>query len=116
MRTYGRIGQVNGMGGTWVVVTTDAAGYNDNVYLTALVQYLKLNLGESPFYGSAGVPAQPSVMTQVFPDFYATLAQQFFAPFFASLIIQRVQGSFPPVYSISATCHNGALLQTTVAT
>ena len=40
MRTYGRVGQVNGIGGTWVVIETDANGFNDNVYLTTLAQVL----------------------------------------------------------------------------
>ncbi len=116
MRVYGRVGQVNGRGGTWVVIETDADGFNDMAMLTALVQCLKLNLGESPFWGNSGIPAQQTIVTQVFPDFYAALIQQQFAPYFASLIIQRVQGSFPPVYSVNVTCHNGAIIQTQVAT
>lgn len=116
MRTYGRVGQIGGVGGTWTTVQTDANGYDDNVFLTALVQALKLNLGESPVYGNYGIPAQQSVITQVFPDFYAAQTQQQFSPFFASLIIQRVLGSFPPVYDVNALCHSGALLTATVAT
>ena len=116
MRTYGRTGQVNGAGGTWVEVDLDANGYADNIMLTTLVQTLKLNLGESPFFGSSGIPAQQSIVTQVFPDFYAAQTQQQFAPNFASLVISRVQGSFPPVYSVTAVCHSGAILTTTVAT
>ena len=116
MRTYGRVGQVQGIGGTWVEVTTDPAGYNDNVYLTTLCQVLNLNLGESPFFANYGIPAQQSVVTQVFPDFYASMTQQQFAPYFASLVIQRVQGSYPPAYDVTAVCHNGAVLTSTVAT
>lgn len=116
MRTFGRIGQVGGVGGTWVEVDTDANGFDDNVYLTTLVQTLKLGLGESPFWGNYGIPAQQSVVTQVFPDYYAAQTQQQFSVFFASLVIQRVQGSLPPVYNVLATCHNGAVLTTEVAT
>src|SRR4051812_43369512 len=32
-RTYGRINQVNGFGGSWVKVATDANGFNDQVHL-----------------------------------------------------------------------------------
>lgn len=116
MRTYGRINQVDNMGGTWVEVTTDANGFNEQVYLTTLIQCLKLNLGESPFWANYGIPAYQSVMTQVFPDFYAAQTQQQFAPFFASLSITRVVGSFPPVYNVKAICFGGAILNTTVAT
>lgn len=44
MRTYGR-----DKDGKWVTVTTDENGFNDSVYLTTLVQNLKLSPQESPF-------------------------------------------------------------------
>ncbi len=116
MRTYGRVGQVDGIGGSWVEVSTDANGSDENVYLTTLVQTLKLNLGESPFFGNYGIPAQQSVITQVFPDFYAARTQQQFAPLFSSLVIQRVQGSTPPVYAVRAACASGSILTASVAT
>ena len=115
MRTWGRVGQTNGEGGTWVEVATDASGYNDNVYLTTLVQTLKLNLGESPFYANYGIPAYQTIVTQVFPDYYAMQVQDQFAPSFASLTITRNSGSNPPVYSITAVCHSGAVLTAEVA-
>ncbi|MBR8147079.1 hypothetical protein [Burkholderia vietnamiensis] len=114
MRTWGRIHNQDGSY-RWVAVTTDANGYNDNVYLTTLCQVLKLNLGESPFYANYGIPAQQTVVTQVFPDYYAMVTQQQFAPYFASLAIVREPGSFPPVYNIQAVAHSGALLNATVA-
>ncbi|MHB2029450.1 MAG: hypothetical protein ACYCPT_11615 [Acidimicrobiales bacterium] len=116
MRTYGRVGQTNGQGGTWVEVTTDANGYNDQVYLTTLIQCLKLGLGESPFYGNYGIPAQQSVVTQVIPDYYVAQTQTQFSPYFASLVIQRKVGSFPPVYYVDAIAHSGAILQVEVPT
>lgn len=52
MRTYGR-----DKDGKWVTVTTDENGFNDSVYLTTLVQNLKLSPQESPFFANHGIPA-----------------------------------------------------------
>jgi hypothetical protein len=109
MRTWARIQNEDGSK-TWVQVTTDANGFNDNCWLTTLAQALKLNLGESPFYANLGIPQYQTIVTQVFPDFYVNQIQQYFAPYFASLTITRRQGSFPPVYDITAVCNNGAIL------
>ena len=116
MRTYGRVGQTNGQGGTWVEVSTSADGDNSNVMLTALSQAIKLGLGESPFWASNGIPAQQSVITQVLPDYYATQTQTFWAPNFASLVITRVPQSSPPTYNMNVVCFNGAQLSLTIAT
>jgi hypothetical protein len=113
VRTWGRLGQVDGIGGTWVEVSTDANGFNTNVYLTTLVQTLKLNLGESPFFGNYGIPAQQSVMTQIFPDFFVNMTQQQFAQFFASLSIAKVTSppNQPnPTYDINVTGFQGSIL------
>lgn len=109
MRTYGRILNEDGTK-TWVTVVTDANGFNDSVYLTTLAQCLKLNLGESPFFSNSGIPQYQTIVTQVLPDYYVMATQTQFAPYFASLTITRVQGSFPPVYQVNAVCHNGAIL------
>lgn len=116
MRTYGRVNQVNGVGGQWVEVSTDESGDNSNVYLTTVCQTLKLALGESPFNANYGIPAVQSVMMQIFPDLYASQTQQQYAPYFASLIIQGVPASNPPVYSVTAVCYSGAILTAQVAT
>jgi len=107
MRTYGRTTDEFG-NKTWVVVTTDANGFNDNVYLTTLAQVLKLNLGESPFFGNYGIPAHPSVVQQVFPDYYVQITQQQFAQYFASLIVSKAS-SPSPVYNINVITHYGAI-------
>lgn len=109
MRTYGRINQVGGLGGTWVEVQTDANGFNDMVYLTTLIQVLKLNLGESPFYANYGIPARQAVIQQVFPDFYVTYTQTLFAQYFASLIVSK-ENNPEPTYNISVTTHQGVKL------
>jgi hypothetical protein len=87
MRTYGRTQNVLSGKKTWWMVTTDTNGFNDSVYLTTLAQVCKLNLGESPFFANYGIPAHPSVVLQIYPDFYMVRTQQQFASFFASLII-----------------------------
>lgn len=115
LRTYGRVYAEDGSY-TWVEVSTDANGFNDDVYLTTLIQALKLNLGESPFYANYGIPAQPSVVTQVFPDFYAAQTQTQFSPYFAALSITRIAGVFPPAYQVNVVCHNGSTYGVQVAT
>lgn len=113
MRTWGRINQVNGKGGTWIEVSTAPSGDNSMVYLVTLIQVLKLNLGESPFFGNWGLPAQQSVITQVQPDYYINMTQAQFAQFFAALIVSKApqQPNQPtPAYTINATTLSGAVL------
>lgn len=118
-RVYGRVTAEDGTR-TWVEVDTDANGFNDAVNVTWLAQVFMLNLGESPFFGNWGLPAHQSIMTMVAPDFYVNLTQQRFAPLFASLIVQKVQGGTPqvpppfsdpsPTYQVRAITHSGAIL------
>jgi hypothetical protein len=96
------------------VVSTDANGNDDMVWLTTLVQTLKLNLGESPFYSQYGIPSQQSVMQQVFPDYYVALTQQAFSPYFASLVISKQSGATVPSYQISVTTHQGVKLNPSI--
>lgn len=106
MRTYGRITNADGSK-TWVEVTTDANGFDDDVWLTTLCQNFLLNLGESPFYAQCGLPAQPTIVGQVQPDFYVSRIQQQFSPFFANLVVAKQQSN-PPTYKVNVTKHNGA--------
>ena len=116
MRVYGRVpvDPANPGGDRrWVVVETDVNGFNDAVHLTALAQTLKLNLMESPFWGNFGIPARQSVMSQVMPDYYAALTQQYYSQFFASLTIakQAIDVAQPtPTYDIFAITHSGAVI------
>lgn len=119
MRTWGRIGQVDDKGGTWVEVSTTPAGDNTAVYLTSLIQVLKLNLGESPFFGNFGIPAQQSLIQQIQPDYYVSLTQQYFAPFFAALLVSKVAAKPnqpKPTYDINITPFSGSTLAGPVAT
>lgn len=62
-------------------------------------------------FGSYGIPAQQSVVTQVFPDYYVTLTQQAFAPYFLALILTKLPTEIPS-YVINATANPGAIMQT----
>jgi hypothetical protein len=124
LRTYARVLQPDGVTLVWVEVTTDSNGFNDWVFITALIQEIKLNLGESPFWGNRGIPAFPSVVQQIAPDYYMTLIQQRYAPFFLNLTIARAlpNPSDPfdaverpvPTYQINITTHSGVQRAITV--
>ena len=131
MRVWGRIA-TNTAGGDaevlnvgtpsrWVAVTTDAQGYEDYPHITALIQCLKLNLGESPFYANFGVPARAAVRSQVPPDYAVAFTQSYFAPFFASLVItnastpQTSTAAPVPTYQVSVIRNNGSSFQEKVA-
>lgn len=115
LRTYGRTYDEFGVP-TWVEVTTDAQGFNDAVYVTTLIQTLKLSLGEAPFNADYGIPAQQSVVTQVFPDFYVARTQALFAQYFASLIISKVPDLAVPTYNVNIVTHQGVKIVTQIAT
>jgi hypothetical protein len=113
LRTYGRLPpDMNGYR-QWVQVSTDVNGSNDMVYVTTLAQNLLLNLGESPFFGDRGIPAHQSVVQQIFPDYYVAYTQRKFAPFFASLIVSKVQ-SVNPTYTINIITHQGTKINASV--
>jgi hypothetical protein len=114
MRIWGRTAD-----GKWQAVTTAANGDNTYVYITALVQALKLNLGESPFYGNVGLPAQQCVITQILPDFYLSQLQARYAGYFASLVIsdRPTTGLNPdPIYDINVVTKQGTTIPLTIAT
>lgn len=116
MRTYGRSYREDGTY-VWVTVTTDANGYNDDVYLTTLAQVLQLSPGESPFFSNYGVPSKQAVQQQVPPDYYMALTQAQFAAFFANLQIQRVPSAASEVaYSVRAVTNQGAIIQDVIYT
>ena len=110
MRVYGRDSQT----GKWMEVTTDSNGFNDYVYVTALIQCLKLNLNESPFWANWGIPAHQSVVQQIFPDYYVSLIQQRYSVYFSSLTIQKVN-SLTPTYRINIVTNQGATVQLSIA-
>ena len=121
MRAYGRTVADEFGNRRWIEVDTDANGFNDAVYVTALAQCLQLNLGESPFFADWGIPAYQSVQTQIAPDYYVALVQQRYAGFFASLIISKVPQpalafASPtqrpvPTYAVKVLTHSGSTIE-----
>lgn len=106
MRIFARYTDIAG-NKLWAVVETGKDGSNDMVNLVWLVQVCLLMLGESPFYAQYGIPAKAAVTQQIPPDFYVARIQQQFSPYFAALIITRVQGPENPTYKVNVTLHNG---------
>lgn len=109
MRTFARIYNQQGTA-RWVLVQTDAQGFDDYVWATTLIQCFKLNINESPFYSNYGLPSVQAVLQQIAPDSYMANLQALFAPYFASLIISR-QAASPPTYRANLTFQNGVQLQ-----
>jgi len=97
----------------WVEVSTAANGSNDYVYVTALIQCLKLSIGESPFWSDWGIPAKRSVVQQVFPDYYVSLMQQRYSQYFANLQITKVASS-TPTYNVQILLHNGTKIAASI--
>ena len=114
MRTYGRVSDAYGRK-SWAIVTTDQTGSNDYVWVTTLCQCLRLVLGEDPFNASYGIPAQLSIITQVFPDYYVAQTQMQFAQYFASLSVQKLP--LPaPVYDINVMTNRGVQIALAIPT
>ena len=126
MRTYGRVPVPFPPSGVeysqgifypnyqWVEVVPDANGNTDYIYITALLQCFRLNLGESPFWANFGIPAKISVQTQQPPDYYVSFIQTYFSKYFASLIIAK-QPTSPnattPIYNVYIVRKNGSIFQ-----
>lgn len=115
MRTYGRIYDPLFDTYQWVEVGTDVGETDDAVWTTTLCQCLRLSLNESPFYADYGIPAQQSIIQQIFPDFYVTQTQSRFAQYFTSLSVAKL--NLPaPVYNINAITLQGAKVALKVPT
>ena len=95
MRTWGRVN------GAWVAVATTPDGDDTLVWVTTLIQTLKLELLESPFYAQYGIAARQSIVSQIAPDYSVSMIQQQFSAYFASLSIQRVPNTEVPTYAVN---------------
>lgn len=116
MRTFGR--DTNGI---WQEVSTDSQGHDDAVWITSLAQAIKLTPGESPFYANVGIPAQQSIVTQVFPDFYVAQIQSKYAQYFTSLTVSKVpnvptDNPATPNYKVNIVTNRGAVINQTIVT
>lgn len=109
MRTWGRVN------GVWTEVETTVDGDDTPVWITTLIQTLKLELGESPFYAQYGIAARQSIVNQIAPDYSVSIIQQQFARYFASLSIQRVISAGDPTYAINAVTLRGQTIFQTIA-
>lgn len=106
MRTWGRVVDANGNLTQWVQINTASDGSNDLVWAVTLIQNLKLNLNESPFYANYGLPAHQSIIQQIAPDFNVSLTQQRFSQYFANLVIVKVNVP-TPTYNVTITTNQG---------
>lgn len=114
MRTYGRVQDGPFSQPRWVIVQTTPDGQDDYVWITTLIQCLKLETGESPFYANYGVGAQQSVVQQIFPDFDVSKTQEQFAARFASLIVAKQQ-AVEPTYRINILTNAGVRISEDIA-
>lgn len=115
MRTYGRVPDANGKLTVWVVIQTDPVTGDDTwVWVTTLVQCLKLNLNEAPYNANYGIAAQNAIITQTHPDYQTTITQQQFAPYFASLLISPgpADPKGNPSYNVNIVTKSGATIPT----
>lgn len=113
MKTWGRVTLADGTK-QWVLVP-EINGDPTYVWITTLIQVLKLSLNESPFYANYGIPAQRLIIQQLIPDFYVNMTQQQFAQYFASLTITRLPIIDPVTYLVEIVTLQGAIHQTQVA-
>ena len=114
MRTWGRKARADGSL-EWVAVESDPDGDFTYGWITTLIQTLKLSPGESPFYAQYGIPAQQSILTQVYPDYYVAQVQQQFASCFANLTIYRDTTKPEPTYIIDIVTLKGVTYREVIA-
>jgi hypothetical protein len=103
----------NDKGYIWVNIGPDVNGDVSNVFVVNLIQVLLGILGESPMFADYGIPAERSVVTQIFPDFYVNQTQQQFTQYFASLQITK-QNQPSPTYSINLITNTGATFNASI--
>lgn len=123
MRTYGRVPLPQSLDPdaptyVWVQVDLDENGQPDLIWVTTLIQTLKLNYGESPFYANYGIPAKASLIQQIPPDFYVAQTQAQYAQYFANLMLARLPNTAPdvtPRYRMVVTTNQGFTVDRTVA-
>ena len=95
----------------WVTVATEGLPTDDYLWITTLIQNLKLVIGESPFFANYGLPSEQAVIQQIAPDYHVSLTQQRFSQYFASLIIVRLPNTTNPTYRVNVLTRAGTVYQ-----
>ena len=102
--------------GNWQEVTTDANGFNDDVYLTTLAQVLQSDINESWLFPEFGIPARASVIGNTHPDYFVERIRAYFMQFFPSINIARdtdIQTN-NPIYYIDVLKNDGSVFKDTI--
>ncbi len=107
MRIHGR--QLNPDGTkTWVTLDTANGDSEDAVYVLWLIQTLKLNTLESPYWPGWGVPIWQVMQNTFYPDSSIAKIQADFSQYFAFLSIARVANP-DPYYRVIVITKNGTM-------
>ena len=105
MRIHGR--QLNADGTkTWVTLDTENGDSLDAIYVLWLIQTLKLNTLESPYYPGAGMPIYQAMQNTFYPDSRIAKIQANFSQYFSYLSITRLTNP-DPYYQIIVITKNG---------
>jgi hypothetical protein len=105
MRIHGRQPNPDGTY-TWVTLDTVTGASIDEIYVLWLVQSLKLNTLESPFWPGWGVPIWQAMQNTFYPDSSIAQLQANFAQYFAYLSITRLNDP-DPFYQVIVITKNG---------
>lgn len=113
MRIHGR--KINPDGTkTWVTYDTAAGDPIDAIYVVWLIQALKMNTLESPFWPGWGVDIWQSLQNTFYPDSSIANMQAEFSQYFSFLSITR-QSDPDPHYAVSVITKAGVPLNYRVA-
>lgn len=107
MRIHGRKKNADGTL-SWVTIDTEKGGDQDSVYVLWLIQVLKMNTLESPFWPDWGVPMWQALQNTYYPDSSLAKIQSDFSQYFAYLSITRVPSASDIAYSISLITKSGS--------
>ena len=114
MRIYGRKRNSDGTL-SWVTIDTQQGATDDQVYVLWLIQSLKLNTLESPYWPSSGVPMWQAMQNTFYPDSSIADIQAAFSQYFTYLSITRTSAP-DPTYSVLVVTKSGLKSNITVVT
>ncbi len=105
MRIYGRQQNLDGSK-TWITLDTASGSALDEIYVLWLIQTLKLNTLESPYFPGSGVPIWQAMQNTFYPDSSLAAIQASFSQYFSYLSITRLTNP-DPYYNIIVVTKNG---------